>query len=52
MIKLKYKFCSGASLDGVEYVDIDELRINHGLLVAGTWELFNISKDQKITYKI
>ena len=45
--QIKYKFCSGASLDGVEYVDMDELRINHGLLVAGSWELFNISKDQK-----
>jgi hypothetical protein len=45
--QIKYKFCSGASLDGVENVDMDELRINHGLLVAGSWELFNISKDQK-----
>ena len=45
--QIKYKFSSGASLDGVEYVDMDELRINHGLLVAGSWELFNISKDQK-----
>ena len=44
---LKYKFSSGASLDDVDYVDLDELQLHHGLQVTGSWELFDISKEQK-----
>jgi len=44
---LKYGFSSGNSLDEVELVTLEELKTSHGLLVAGSWDLFTISKDQK-----
>jgi len=44
---LKYGFSSGNTLDEVELVTLEELKTSHGLLVAGSWDLFNISKDQK-----
>jgi len=48
---VKYGFSSGKSLESVEYVDLDELMLNHGLLVTGSWELFDIDEDQKLYIK-
>ena len=46
--QVKYKFSGGKSLDGVDTVDIDELMLNHGLLVTGSWELLNVTEEQKL----
>ena len=49
--QIKYKFSGGKSLDNVDSVDLDELMLNHGLLVTGGWELFNINEEQRLYIK-
>jgi hypothetical protein len=39
---VKYGYGTGKSLDAVDYVDIDDLMLDHGLLVSGSWEQLNI----------
>ena len=48
---VKYKFASGKSLDTADYVDLDELMLNHGLLVTGSWEQLNFKEDTKLYIK-
>ena len=44
---VEYGFSSGKSLDNIDSVDIDTLRMEHGLRVTGSWEQFNISQHIK-----
>ena len=46
-----YGFSSGESLEGKEYVSLNDLKKNHGLLVSGSWEQFKIDEDTKIYIK-
>jgi superfamily I DNA/RNA helicase len=47
MKHVKYGCSSGKSLDTVDFVDIDDLMFNHGLLVTGSWEQLNFKEDTK-----
>ena len=38
-------FSSGDSLEKVEYVSLNELKKDHGLLASGNWEQFKIDED-------
>ena len=40
-------FSSGDSLEGIEYVSLNELKKDHGLLASGSWEQFKIDEDTK-----
>ena len=40
-------FSSGDSLEEIEYVSLNELKKDHGLLASGSWEQFNINDDTK-----
>ena len=42
---------SGDSLDNVDTVDLDELKLNHGLLIDGDWQQLNIPEDSKLYIK-
>ena len=44
-------FSSGDSLEGIEYVSLNELKKDHGLLASGSWEQFKINEDTKIYMK-
>lgn len=44
---VKKGFSTGDSLDAVDYVDIDDLMMSHGLLVTGSWEQLNIPDESK-----
>jgi superfamily I DNA/RNA helicase len=44
---VKHGYASGKSLDAVDYVDIDDLMMDHGLLVTGSWEQLKINDDSK-----
>ena len=44
-------FSSGDSLEGIEYVSLNELKKDHGLLASGSWEQFKIDEDTKIYMK-
>ena len=46
-----YGFSSGVSLEGKEYVSLNDLKKDHGLLVSGSWEQFKIDEDTKIYIK-
>jgi len=46
-----YGFSSGESLEGIEYVSLNELKKDHGLLASGSWEQFKIDEDTKIYMK-
>jgi superfamily I DNA/RNA helicase len=48
---VEYGFSSGKSLDAVDYVDIDDLMLNHGLRVTGNWEQLNFKEDTKLYIK-
>ena len=48
---IKENFSTGKSLDVVDYVDIDDLMMNHGLLVTGNWEQLQIRQDSKLYMK-
>ena len=41
---VKYGFSSGNSLDKVDSVDMDELRMDHGLIASGDWRVLRIKK--------
>jgi superfamily I DNA/RNA helicase len=51
MQHVDYGFSSGKSLDAVDFVDIDDLMINHGLRVTGSWEQLNFKEDTKLYIK-
>ena len=40
-------FSSGDSLEGIEYVSLNKLKKDHGLLASGSWEQFKIDEDTK-----
>jgi len=44
---VKHGYASGKSLDAVDYVDIDDLMMDHGLLVTGSWEQLRIDDESK-----
>jgi superfamily I DNA/RNA helicase len=44
---VKHGYASGKSLDAVDYVDIDDLMMDHGLLVTGSWEQLRIEDESK-----
>ena len=44
---VKYGYATGKSLDAVDYVDIDDLMMDHGLLVTGSWEQLKIDDSSK-----
>jgi len=48
---IKPNFSTGKSLDTVDYVDLDDLMMSHGLLVSGSWEQLNIKEDSKAYIK-
>jgi DNA helicase-2/ATP-dependent DNA helicase PcrA len=48
---VEYGFSTGKSLESITSVDIDTLRMEHGLRVTGSWEQFNISDDIKTYMK-
>jgi superfamily I DNA/RNA helicase len=48
---VKYKFSSGNSLDVADFVDLDDLMLDHGLLVSGSWEQLNFKEDTKLYIK-
>ena len=48
---IKENFSGGKSLDVVDYVDIDDLMMNHGLRVTGSWEQLQIKQDSKLYMK-
>jgi superfamily I DNA/RNA helicase len=51
MKHVDYGFASGKSLDTADYVDIDDLMLNHGLRVTGSWEQLNFKEDTKLYIK-
>jgi superfamily I DNA/RNA helicase len=48
---IKPNFSTGKSLDAVDYVDIDDLMMDHGLLVTGSWEQLKIKENSKLYIK-
>ena len=48
---VEHGFSSGDSLEGIEYVSLNELKKDHGLLASGSWEQFKINEDTKIYMK-
>ena len=44
---VKYGFSSGKSLASVDSVDMDELRMDHGLNAHGDWSVLNFKDYQK-----
>jgi superfamily I DNA/RNA helicase len=44
---VKYGYANGRSLDAVDYVDIDDLMMEHGLLITGSWEQLKIDEESK-----
>jgi len=44
---VKHGYSTGKSLDAVDYVDIDDLMMDHGLLVTGSWEQLKIDDSSK-----
>jgi len=44
---VEYGFASGKTLEGVEYVSLNELKKSHGLLATGSWEQFKIDEKTK-----
>ena len=51
MQHVDYGFSIGKSLDAVDFVDLDDLMLNHGLLVTGSWEQLNFKEDTKLYIK-
>lgn len=45
--EIKHKFGGGKSLEQVDTVDIDELMMDHGLLVRGDWTVLNMDNQQR-----
>ena len=44
-------FSEGKSLENVDYVDLDDLRMDHGLEIYGSWEQLNIPEESKLYIK-
>jgi len=44
---IKYGFSGGKSLVNVDSVDMDELRLEHGLIVSGDWSIFTMDDEQR-----
>ena len=51
MQHVEYGFASGKSLDTADFVDLDDLMLNHGLKVTGSWEQLNFKEDTKLYIK-
>jgi hypothetical protein len=49
--QIKKNYSLGKSLDKADFVDLDDLRMDHGLLVYGSWEQLNINEDIKLYMK-
>jgi hypothetical protein len=49
--QIKKNYSLGKSLDKADFVDLDDLRMDHGLLVYGSWEQLNIDEDIKLYMK-
>ena len=47
----KWGFTSGDSLQNIDTVDLDELMLNHGLLITGSWEQLKIPEQSKLYIK-
>ena len=47
----KWGFTGGKSLEAINSVDLDELMLNHGLLISGSWEQLNIKEESKLYIK-
>ena len=47
----KRGFSSGDSLQNIDTVDLDELMLNHGLLISGSWEQLKIKEQSKLYIK-
>jgi len=48
---VKRGFSEGKSLENVNYVDLDDLRMDHGLEIFGSWEQLNIPEESKLYMK-
>ena len=48
---VKHGYGTGKSLDAVGYVDIDDLMMDHGLMVTGSWEQLKIEDESKLYIK-
>jgi DNA helicase II / ATP-dependent DNA helicase PcrA len=49
--QVKRGFSQGQTLAKVEYVNLEDLVANHGLLVTGSWELLHIEEASKVYIK-
>jgi superfamily I DNA/RNA helicase len=45
--QVKHGFAGGLTLNGLEFVTLKELKINHGLLIEGDWKQLNMSDEQR-----
>jgi len=48
---VKHGYASGKSLENITYVDLDDLMMDHGLLIFGSWEQLNIPDESKLYMK-
>ena len=48
---VKHGYGTGKSLDAVDYVDIDDLMMDHGLMITGSWEQLKIEDESKLYIK-
>ena len=48
---MKRGYSQGQTLAKVEYVNLEDLVANHGLLVTGSWELLHIEEASKVYIK-
>ena len=48
---VKRGFSEGKSLENIDYVDLDDLRMDHGLEIYGSWEQLNIPEESKLYMK-
>ena len=48
---VKHGYASGKSLENIAYVDLDDLMMDHGLLIFGSWEQLNIPDESKLYMK-
>lgn len=49
--QVKRGFAQGQSLENVELVDIDDLMMDHGLMITGDWEQLDIDEKIKLFMK-
>lgn len=48
---VKRGFSEGKSLENIKYVDLDDLMMDHGLEIFGSWEQLNIPEESKLYMK-